>query len=126
MAEQSARYGTAIIADGLGALEVEPSKLSIYDREIGVRALYENPQTGVEHYLIRYPAGLRTRRHRHSHAHTFVVLEGRLKVNDQVIGPGAYCHVPAGEAMRHEPADGAACLFVAVFDGPVDMEPLEE
>jgi hypothetical protein len=54
-----------------------------------------------------------------------VVLQGHLKVNDEVVGPGSYCHFPAGEAMRHAPAKNDPCLFVIIFDGPVDMQPLE-
>jgi hypothetical protein len=55
-----------------------------------------------------------------------VVLDGRLEVNDQVIGPGSYGHFPAGEAMRHAPADDGSCLFVIIFDGPVDAQPIGE
>jgi quercetin dioxygenase-like cupin family protein len=119
-------YGRAVIVDALRSVELGPARSVIYDREIGLRLLYEDPGSGAEHYLIRYPAGLRTRLHRHAAAHTIVVLDGRLEVNGQVIGPGAYCHVPAGEAMRHAPADGHGCLFFVVFGGPVDVEPLDE
>jgi quercetin dioxygenase-like cupin family protein len=120
------KHGRAIVVEDPASLEVEPSQPVIYDREIGVRLLYEDPVSGAEHYLIRYPAGLRTRLHRHTAAQTIVVLQGRLEVNDRVVGPGAYCHFPAGEAMRHAPADGEPCTFVSMFDGPVDVEPLEE
>jgi quercetin dioxygenase-like cupin family protein len=119
-------YGRAIAVDNLGTVELGRSRSVIYDQEIGLRLLYEDPDTGAEHYLIRYPAGLKARRHRHTAAHTIVVLEGRLEVNDEVIGPGAYCHVPPGEAMRHAPAGGGPCLFVIVFHGPVDVEPIDE
>ena len=54
-----------------------------------------------------------------------MVLDGRLEVNNQVVGPGAYCHFPPGETMRHAPADGDSCLFVIIFDGPVDVQPLD-
>lgn len=119
------RYGRAIVVDNLRSAGLEPSRSVIYDREIGLRRLYEDPGSGAEHYLIRYPAGLRTRVHRHTAAHTIVVLEGRLAVNDQVIGPGSYCHFPAGETMWHAPADGGDCLFVIIFDGPVDVQPVD-
>jgi hypothetical protein len=61
-------YGRAIVVDGLRSLEMGPSESVIYDREIGLRLLYEDPDSGAEHYLIRYPAGLRTRLHRHTAA----------------------------------------------------------
>jgi quercetin dioxygenase-like cupin family protein len=64
-----------------------------------VRLLYEDPDSGAEHYLIRYPAGLNACLHRHTAAHTIVVLKGRLAVNE-VIGPGASCHFPAGETLN--------------------------
>jgi len=122
----TAHYGRAVVVDQLKSVELGPSQSVIYDREVGLRLLYQDPDSGAEHYLIRYPAGLRTRLHRHTAAHTIVVLDGRLAVNDQVVGPGAYCHFPPGETMRHAPADGDSCLFVIIFDGPVDVQPLDE
>jgi len=118
-------YGEAIIVEGLGSLETRPSRLTVYDREIGVRLLHQDPVSGAEHYLIRYPAGLNARAHRHSAAHTIVLLEGRLAVNDQVVGPGSYCHFPPGEPMLHAPADDESCLFVIIFHGPFDVEPVD-
>lgn len=118
-------YGRATIVDHLSSVELDRSRSVIYDREIGLRLLYQDPASGAEHYLIRYPAGLKTRLHRHTAAHTIVVLEGRLEVNDQVIGPGAYCQFPPGETMRHAPAEGDSCLFVTIFDGPFDVQPIE-
>lgn len=117
-------YGQAIIFDHLDSVETDRSQPVIYDREIGVRLLYEDPDSGAGHYLIRYPAGLNARLHRHSASHTIVVLQGRLAVNDEVIGPGAYCHFPAGETMFHAPAGAEDCLFVTIFHGPFDVEAL--
>src|SRR2546421_5372413 len=117
-------HGQAIIVDRLSSLELEHSQLPVYDREIGLRLLYEDPGAHEEHYLIRYPVGLRGRMHRHTAAHTIVVLEGRLSANGQVIGPGAYAHFPPGEAMRHEAGEGSSCLFVILFHGPFDVEVL--
>jgi quercetin dioxygenase-like cupin family protein len=119
------QFGRAVIVDRLGSVELGWSQPLIYDRGIGLRLLYHDPDSGAEHYLIRYPAGLKVRSHRHTAAHTIVVLEGRLEVNNQVVGPGAYCHFPPGEAMRHAPAEDDSCLFVTIFHGPFDVQPVD-
>jgi len=124
--EETMDYGRVVVVEDLGSVKLQPARPAIYDRDIGLRLLFEDPGSGVEHYLIRYPAGLQTCLHQHSSAHTVVVLEGRLEVNGRVVSPGTYCHFPAGEVMRHAPADGESCLLLFIFDGPVDVEPLEE
>ena len=54
-----------------------------------------------------------------------MVLEGALEANGRIVGPGAYCHFPAGEPMHHGPANGESCLFVIMFHGPFDVEPVD-
>jgi hypothetical protein len=94
--ELSMKNSDAIVIDHLRSVELEPARSVAHDAELGVRLLYQDPRSGAEHYLVRYPAGLGARLHRHTAAPTIVVLEGRLAVNDEVIGPGAYCHFPGG------------------------------
>jgi quercetin dioxygenase-like cupin family protein len=108
----------------LASEDLEESQPAIYDRPIGLRRLYQDPRSGAEHYLVRYPAGLRAQRHRHSAAHTIVVIEGVLQADGQALPAGSYAHFPAGTPMRHEPAPDCDCLFVILFDGPFDVEPL--
>jgi quercetin dioxygenase-like cupin family protein len=115
----------AVIVDGLASLPLEQSQPAIYDRPIELRLLYQDPVSGAEHYLIRYPAGLRAQQHRHTAAHTMIVLEGRILANETVVGPGAYVHFPAGTVMYHGPADDAPCLFVIIFHGPFDVHAAE-
>jgi quercetin dioxygenase-like cupin family protein len=74
--------------------------------------------------VVRYPAGLKARRHRHTAAHTIVVLEGRLEANVRVVGPGAYCHFPGWVPMHHANAGDEPCLFVILFHEPFDVEPI--
>lgn len=121
-------YGAAIIVGELRSMELtEPSAAAaaVYDQTIGLRLLYEDPGSGEEHYLVRYPAGLKGRPHQHTAAHTIVVVEGELDANGQVIGPGSYAHFPAGQVMRHQAAGDAPCLFVVLFHGPFDVELVE-
>jgi quercetin dioxygenase-like cupin family protein len=122
-------YGRATIIHELKSLELQEPQgaaAAVYDQPIGLRLLYEDPDSGDEHYLVNYPAGLNGRVHRHTAAHTIVVLEGRLEANDQAIGPGAYAHFPPGEPMRHQAAGAESCLFVILFHGPFDVQILGE
>ena len=115
----------ATIVDGLATLVLRETRQPVYDRPFELRLLYEDPVSGAEHYLVRYPAGLVAQWHRHTAAHTIVVLEGALEANGQTVGPGSYCHFPAGEPMHHGPAGDGPCLFVLMFDGPFDVEPVD-
>ena len=123
------RLGEALIIDDLRKVALEApgaSAAAVYDRPIGLRLLYEDPEAGEEHYLIRYPAGVKGRVHQHSAAHTIVVLEGNLDANDRVIGPGSYAHFPADQPMRHQSGGDEGCLFVIMFHGPFDVQLLDD
>ncbi len=122
-------FGNATIIDDLRSLPLQPpgaAASAVYDREIALRLLHEDPASGEEHYIVRYPAGVKGRVHRHTAAHTIVVLEGKLEANGRVIGPGSYAHFPAGEAMRHQATEDGPCVFVLLFHGPFDVEVVGE
>jgi quercetin dioxygenase-like cupin family protein len=122
-------YGAAIVVGELASLELEepsPAAAAVYDQPIALRPLYQEPGGGEEHYLVRYPAGLKGRPHLHTAAHTIVVLEGKLDANGRVVGPGSYAHFPAGQVMRHQAAGHAPCLFVLLFHGPFDVRLADE
>lgn len=123
------KFGTATIVDNLDSVELrEPgaAAAAVYDRPIALRLLYEDPASGEEHYIVRYPAGVKGRLHRHTAAHTIVVLEGRLDANGHIVGPGAYAHFPAGQPMRHQATEDVDCLFVLLFHGAFDVEVVGE
>ena len=122
-------YGRAVIVGELESLELKapsPAAAAVYDQPIGLRLLYEDPGSGEEHYVVRYPAGLKGRPHQHTAAHTIIVLDGHLDANGHVIGPGSYAHFPAGEVMRHQAAGDGPCLFVLLFHGPFDVRLADE
>ena len=120
------RESQAVLFDGLSSLELEESQPIIYDRPIGMRMLYQDPVSGAEHYLIRYPDGLQAQRHTHTASHTIIALAGRMSANQRVLGPLSYCHFPAGTVMHHAPAGDQGCLFVTIFDGPFDVAPVPD
>jgi hypothetical protein len=121
-------YGGLTIVDDLRTLELTaPGAVAaaVYDRPIHLRQLYDDPESGEEHYLVRYPPGVKCKLHRHTSAHTIVVLDGRLEANGRIVGPGGYAHFRGREPMRHQPARAGGCLFVLLFHGPFDVEILD-
>ena len=114
-----------VVRDLLG-LDLPQRTLSAYDRPIGLRLLHEDPDSGVELYVVEYSEGTSAAWHRHSVAHTIVVLEGRLEVNGVGIGPGDLCRYPAGTRMKHEPSPGSGCRFLMVFEGTSDVTLIED
>jgi len=114
-----------VMIDQLSSLELGESQPAVYDRPIGLKLLYQDPSSGAEHYLIRYPCGLKAQPHRHSAAHTIIVLEGAMQIDGRLLSPGSYAHHPADAVMHHAPAPGQDCLFVIMFHGPFDVTPVE-
>ena len=47
------------------------------------------------------------------------------EANGQIVGPGAYGHFPGDVPMHHAPAGDEGCLFLILFDGPFDVEPVD-
>lgn len=113
----------AVIVPDLSKLDLDQSQPVIYDRPIGLRLLHQDSDTGAEHYVVRYPKGMKAIRHTHTAAHSIVVIDGALTANGQRVRAGSYLHFPAGTVMHHEPAPGTHCLFITIFDGPFDVHP---
>jgi len=108
-------YGTAVI-ESLKDLPLEDAAPAWYPRPIQRRVLYHDPETGVRHILVRYPADLNAPVHRHNCAHTILVLENEMIINGRTVGPGTYCHFPAGQRMLHTSTREHDCLFLIMFD----------
>ncbi len=63
--------------------------------------LIEDPETGMEVRLVRYPAGIVNPLHTHPCAHGMYVLEGTLVTHDGRYGPGHFVWFPEGLEMEH-------------------------
>lgn len=90
-----------LIAIDTGALPWEER----FNEKIG-RALYrknllQDPDTGMEVRLVRYPAGVVNPLHTHPCAHGMYVLEGTLVTHQGRYGPGAFLWFPEGMVMEH-------------------------
>lgn len=109
-----------VYVEDLGAVALRPQAGPIYPTSVDIAPLLS--ATGAAHFLVRYPGGTEALPHRHTQSQTIIVLEGRLRVNDRELGPGAYCHLPARQVMIHTSADQESCLFLTIFDGPFDVE----
>ena len=113
----------AVVVSDITQLDLTESRQPIYDQPVRVGKVYEDPDTGAEHYIVEYPAGMRATSHTHTAAQTIIVLQGQLNANGQQLGPGGYAHFPGGAVMHHEPAAEVGCTFVSIFDGPLDVIP---
>ena len=110
-----------VIYPDLNAIVLQTTEQPAYDRPFELALLHEDQRTGAEHYVVRYRPGTRARQHQHSAAHTIIVLDGRMTVDGQLLGPGGYAHHPGNTTMLHEPADDKGCTFVLIFEAPFDL-----
>jgi len=77
------------------------------------KLLLQDPDTGMEIRLIRYPTGFMTTWHTHRCAHGMYVLEGTLVTHAGNYGPGGFVWFPEGMLMEH--GAGAEGDVVALF-----------
>jgi hypothetical protein len=76
-----------------GARRTHDAAAAVYDQPIGIRLLFGDPNSGKEHYLIRYAPGVRGRAHRHTGT-PWSSSRGRLDLGDWVVGPGRTSTAP--------------------------------
>jgi len=76
--------------------------------------LIEDPDTGMEVRLVRYPAGIVNPLHTHPCAHGMYVLEGTLVTHQGQYGPGHFVWFPEGSLMEHgaTAAEDVTVLFI--------------
>ena len=92
-----------------------------YAKPIRRKLLRRDPDTGVTHLLVNYPAGLNAPVHRHTSDHTIFILENELLINGRIYAAGTYAHFPAGETMQHTSTQERDCTFLIFFTGLPDF-----
>ena len=70
-------------------------------RSLYRKNLIEDPDTGMEIRLVRYPAGIINPSHTHPCGHGMYVLEGALVTHEGQFGPGHFVWFPEGSVMEH-------------------------
>jgi quercetin dioxygenase-like cupin family protein len=65
------------------------------------KLLLQDPDTGMEIFVLRYPAGVTIPWHTHPCAHGMYVLEGTLVTHAGSFGPGSFVWFPEGMEMHH-------------------------
>ena len=96
-----------------------------FNEKIG-RALYrknliEDPDTGMEVRLVKYPAGIINPLHTHHCAHGMYVLEGTLATNAGNFTPGCFVWFPEGLDMEHGATAEADVTVLFITNKPFDI-----
>jgi quercetin dioxygenase-like cupin family protein len=90
-----------LLALDVNALPWEERRIELLGRTIYRKSLIEEPETGMEIRLVRYPAGVVNPRHTHPCGHGMYVLEGTLATHEGNYGPGSFVWFPEGLVMEH-------------------------
>jgi quercetin dioxygenase-like cupin family protein len=90
------------------------------------KQLLQDPDTGMEIKLLRYPAGFTTTWHTHRCAHGMYVLEGTLVTHAGSFGPGAFVWFPEGMRMEHGATASTDVVMLFITNKKFDIHFLAE
>lgn len=85
---------------------------------IPTKVLSDDPETGMQVFLMRYAAGFTNVWHTHPCAHGMFVLDGVLRTHQGDFGPGSFVWFPEGGWMEHGATDDNDCTFVFITNKP--------
>ena len=94
-------------------------------RVIPRKDLFQDPETGMEIRLVRYPAGLVNPLHTHPCGHGMYVLEGTLVTHRGTFGPGSFVWFPEGEPMEHGASAERDVVVLFITNKPFRIDYLE-
>ena len=85
------------------------------------KRLLQDPDTGMEISLVRYPAGFTTTWHTHPCAHGMYVLEGTLVTHEGSYGPGTFVWFPEGSVMEHGATTASDVTVLFITNKPFEI-----
>lgn len=86
-----------------------------------VRNLIDDPDTGMNVKLVRYPAGQMTRRHIHPCSHGIYVLQGTLQTDKGSYPADSFVWVPEGEVTEHGACPESQVLVLIMSNKPFQL-----
>lgn len=114
-------HSNGITAFDTAALPWEARFNEKLGRDLYRKNLIEDPDTGMEIRLVRYPAGVINPLHTHPCAHGMYVLEGTLVTNAGSFGAGSFVWFPEGTDMEHGATAEADVTVVFITNKPFDI-----
>lgn len=92
---------------------------------IPFKALFADPDTGMQIFFIRYPVGFTNVWHTHKTAHGFWIEDGTLVTHDKAgrreHPPGTLVWAPEGGWMEHGTLKNNDCTFLFITNKPFDI-----
>lgn len=83
--------------------------------------LHEDPETGANVFVMRYPAGFTNPWHHHDCSHGIYVLKGVLNTPIGKFGPGSYVWFPEGSVHYHGATAESDVTFLFITNKKFDI-----
>lgn len=90
------------------------------------KALVSDEETGMIVNVTKYPKGYYKPRHVHPMSHGMMILEGKMKTETGIYGPGNFIWDPAGLITSHGATDECDVLYVFIATQPFQISYPEE
>ena len=111
----------AMIAIDTSAMPWEERYMEALGKSNFRKLLLQDPDTGMEIRLVRYPAGFMTTWHTHHCAHGMYVLEGTLVTHAGRLGPGGFVWFPEGMRMEHGASAESDAVVIFITNKKFDI-----
>lgn len=110
-----------VVAIDTNALPWEERFKEELGRAVYRKLLLQDPDTGMEIRLLRYPAGVVIPWHTHPCGHGIYVLDGTLTTHVGSYGPGSFVWFPEGSTMWHGATAGDDVTMLFITNKPLDL-----